>query len=553
MIKNNEKTKIRLLHAVYFLILALTVLYVIYDTDLNRRISISKYDWSGGWTASDGRDICTDDIYAGSEGVTISKVLPDPLGADDSFCFLADNISYSVYVGDDMVCEYTAEENLTGKGYGNIRQSIPLIPQYSGKKITINLRSVFDEEGADTGGDGRIKNVSICPEKVFSTILLTPRLLPAVLSLVVVFFGVLLICIFFAVPRKDLLPFNIASLGMMAILLGMWCLIQTGFLQLILGKTIGFRILTYVLIIFVEIPALDFVNSFTVQKKLKYMQIMVIFWALSLILLFALRFFFVIDMHNSLWIFSASYGIVLAFLGYILMKDCRYCKENGIERDRKYFFAGCICFAAFSAIEIISYVTKEKFIITNGNSLRIGLCLFFFEMLIQFLYWWSGEQEGKELLIRIGFNDHMTGAGNRRAFEQFEQSDINGNKTYGYVMCDINGLKQVNDRDGHEAGDLLIKDVASCLIEVFGEKNVYRLGGDEFAAVTFTDNEDDFRSMTASLREKLNEKKRSASIGEVFVKEGSMDYREVKKTADRLMYDEKDLFYQGSNERRRRR
>ena len=174
-------------------------------------------------------------------------------------------------------------------------------------------------------------------------------------------------------------------------------------------------------------------------------------------------------------------------------------------------------------------------------------------MLIQFLYWWSGEQEGKELLIRIGFNDHMTGAGNRRAFEQFEQSDINGNKTYGYVMCDINGLKQVNDRDGHEAGDLLIKDVASCLIEVFGEKNVYRLGGDEFAAVTFTDNEDDFRSMTASLREKLAEKKRSASIGEVFVTEGSMDYREVKKTADRLMYDEKDRFYQGSNERRRRR
>ena len=47
----------------------------------------------------------------------------------------------------------------------------------------------------------------------------------------------------------------------------------------------------------------------------------------------------------------------------------------------------------------------------------------------------------------------------------------------------MNGLKQVNDTQGHEAGDKYICDTADILKECFGEEYVYRLGGDEFAIV----------------------------------------------------------------------
>ena len=541
---------IRILHTIYFLVLIAMFGYAIFGTDLMG--DDRQYGWSDGWQTSDGRLIDTDDICAGSKGMIITKQLPESIESNDSLCFVADNINYTVYVNDDAVTEFTSGENLTGKGYGNIRVSIPLLPSYAGGKVTIELGSVFDEDGEDEGGDGRISDMCICPEKSYANMLLTDRLLPALLSLVIIFFGVLLSCIYFAVPRKDLLPFNMAALGMIAILLGLWCFNQTGFIQLITGKTIGFRVLTYLLVIFVEYPTLVFVNSYTIQKNALYTKIVFAFWLISVASLLVLRFVFNIDMHKMLPVFSFSYAVAIAFFGYIIVKDISYCRAHCITRRRRYFVTGAICFAACSAVEIVSYVSKGRIFDTEGNFLRIGLCLFFFEMLMQFLYWWSGEQEGKEQLIRFGFNDLMTGAGNRRAFEQFEQTELDKNGTYGYVMCDINGLKQVNDREGHEAGDSLIMDVAACLIEVFGEKRVYRMGGDEFVAISFTDKKDDFAAMIHTLREKLTEKHRSASIGDVFVECGSMDYGDVKKTADKLMYDEKERFYQGRNERRRR-
>ncbi|MBO4266824.1 MAG: GGDEF domain-containing protein [Lachnospiraceae bacterium] len=549
---NNKSINIQILHAIYCITVIAILGYAVFGTDLTQGGS-KRYDWSRGWETDDGRIISTDDIRAGAEGITISKELPDAFNADDSLCFVADNISFTLSIGDDEIYSFTSEENLTGKGYGILRQSFPLHPQYAGKVVTITLRSVFDDSGRDTDGDGQIQNMCICPEKAHTAILLLGRLLSALLSLLIIFFGVLLSGIYIAVPRKDLLLFNMAALGLMAILLGLWCFIQTGFIQLITGRTIGLRILTYVLVIFVEYPTLVFVNSYTILKKSAYTKIMFAFWLMSFASLFVMRFTLGIDCHNTLPLFSFSYGVVLFFLACILIEDIMYCKANNITRNRKHFVTGAICFTACSAVEILSYVTKEKIISSNGNMLRIGLCFFFFEMLMQFLYWWSGEQEGKEQLIRIGFNDLMTGTGNRRAFEEFSKTGIIRDGTYGYLMCDINGLKQVNDVEGHDAGDALIKDVASCMLEVFGEKKVFRLGGDEFVAISDTDNEGSFQSMVRDLRGKLDERKRSASLGAVFVENNNMDFREVRKVADKLMYDEKERFYQGRHERRRRR
>lgn len=548
----NRSINIHILHAIYCITVIAILGYALFGADLVQ-CSNTSCDWSQGWETGDGRSISTDDIRAGSEGITISKQLPKDYLADDSLCFVADNISFTVSIGGEQIYSFTPEANLTGKGYGMIRQSFPIHPQYAGKDVTITLRSVFDEEGRDTGGDGRIQAMCICPEKAHTAMLLLKRLLPTLLSLLIIFFGVLLSGIYIAVPRKDLLLFNMAALGLMAILLGLWCFIQTGFLQLITGRTIGLRILTYVLVIFVEYPTLVFINSYTILKKSAYTKIMFAFWLMSFASLLVIRFMLGIDMHNTLPLFSFSYGVVLFFLACIIIEDIMYCKTHGIIRNRKHFVTGAICFTACSAVEILSYVTKERFITSNGNMLRIGLCIFFFEMLLQFLYWWSGEQEGKEKLIRIGFNDLMTGTGNRRAFEQFEQTELIRNGTYGYLMCDINGLKQVNDVEGHDAGDALIKDVAACMLEVFGEKRVFRLGGDEFVAISDTDNDGSFQDMIKSLRAKLDEKKRSASLGAVFVENGNMEFKEVRKVADKLMYDEKERFYRGKYERRRRR
>ena len=123
---------------------------------------------------------------------------------------------------------------------------------------------------------------------------------------------------------------------------------------------------------------------------------------------------------------------------------------------------------------------------------------------------------------------------------------------YGYVMCDINGLKMVNDMQGHEAGDEMIKDVASCLSYIFGNEKVFRMGGDEFVTIYTEGDEAALRKKLDGVRVMLRHKERSASMGYVFNQDGSIPFEEVKIKADKLMYMEKEEYYSGKNDRRRR-
>lgn len=61
------------------------------------------------------------------------------------------------------------------------------------------------------------------------------------------------------------------------------------------------------------------------------------------------------------------------------------------------------------------------------------------------------------------------------------------------IFCDINGLKQINDTEGHHIGTKLIKQVASDLLSLNGVKDVCRFGGDEF--VMFADEGFDARQL----------------------------------------------------------
>jgi len=52
--------------------------------------------------------------------------------------------------------------------------------------------------------------------------------------------------------------------------------------------------------------------------------------------------------------------------------------------------------------------------------------------------------------------------------------------SFGVVVCDINTLKAVNDKYGHEVGDVYIRTNCKALCSIFAQSPVYRIGGDEF-------------------------------------------------------------------------
>jgi diguanylate cyclase (GGDEF)-like protein len=96
--------------------------------------------------------------------------------------------------------------------------------------------------------------------------------------------------------------------------------------------------------------------------------------------------------------------------------------------------------------------------------------------------------EKNKKLEKMAYHDALTGALNRRAFdEQWRKiSSLGGGRSLGVSLAifDLNHFKPINDTYGHEVGDQVLKVVAQLLMcSLRSGEQLYRLGGDEFAAI----------------------------------------------------------------------
>jgi diguanylate cyclase len=90
-----------------------------------------------------------------------------------------------------------------------------------------------------------------------------------------------------------------------------------------------------------------------------------------------------------------------------------------------------------------------------------------------------------EEVYKLAVLDPLTGLNNRRSGEQRLAQEMSRSARYGHPLTilalDLDGLKQINDRFGHPAGDELIRSFAQRLNKVIrGSDLAVRLGGDEF-------------------------------------------------------------------------
>jgi diguanylate cyclase (GGDEF)-like protein len=94
-----------------------------------------------------------------------------------------------------------------------------------------------------------------------------------------------------------------------------------------------------------------------------------------------------------------------------------------------------------------------------------------------------GNALAHQSLRRLATTDVLTGLANRRAFEQLMSRPL-GRNAYTVLVVDLDGLKEVNDSQGHLAGDNLLVEVAGTLSRVMRRGDVLaRVGGDEFAVL----------------------------------------------------------------------
>jgi len=90
----------------------------------------------------------------------------------------------------------------------------------------------------------------------------------------------------------------------------------------------------------------------------------------------------------------------------------------------------------------------------------------------------------------LALSDPLTGLGNRRVLEEkldsiFQRSPID-RQDVALIMCDVDGLKQINDTEGHAAGDRLLVEAGKALLDAastVSKSTVCRIGGDEFCII----------------------------------------------------------------------
>lgn len=155
-------------------------------------------------------------------------------------------------------------------------------------------------------------------------------------------------------------------------------------------------------------------------------------------------------------------------------------------------------------------------------------------------------KETEEKLMYMSTHDPLTGFYNRAYFEE-EMDRLERSRQFpvSIVMADVDGLKEVNDTQGHAAGDEVLRQAAKVLFSVFrAEDMVARIGGDEFVVLLPEADAAVVENALQRIRETLAETARSLgltlslSLGAATATESGR-LLEAMKLADERMYRDK--------------
>ena len=139
--------------------------------------------------------------------------------------------------------------------------------------------------------------------------------------------------------------------------------------------------------------------------------------------------------------------------------------------------------------------------------------------------------------------DALTGLHNRNVCMEKIDFLMQHPSCVGIVYADVNGLKEINDTRGHQAGDEALQRAAHLLAKCYGSENAYRMGGDEFLVLMPLVKELDFKASFRRLRELVGrEQDLSIALGSDWVADTAQLNEAICRT-DQRMYSDKVEYY----------
>ena len=167
--------------------------------------------------------------------------------------------------------------------------------------------------------------------------------------------------------------------------------------------------------------------------------------------------------------------------------QCESILGNSLSRKRLLvcllFIMNVITFAAISILIVRPLTIHIKRIQDNKHLEIIGSYEFKF-LALTYNNIYELNAANQNMLIQKAEHDPLTGIMNRSAYDKIQAALKDSTLPVALALLDVDQFKQVNDRNGHEAGDAVLKAVAAAIRRSFRPGDyVIRMGGDEFAVI----------------------------------------------------------------------
>lgn len=221
--------------------------------------------------------------------------------------------------------------------------------------------------------------------------------------------------------------------------------------------------------------------------------------------------------------------------------------------DRPFRMVICI-FLSIIVFIITAIFVKEDYVlvadiidVTVFGTISAVVCTYMMSLKCErFLY-------ARKVAI-LSETDLLTGLRNRNSYQQkLEAYASMGNQALACIYVDVNGLHEMNNTRGHEAGDAMLQFVGKTLQQEFGERNSFRIGGDEFVALVADSREEAIQAKLNRVQLLVEEKGYHVSMGCAVGDTAQTDISLLVATAEKRMYEAKREFYQQSGIDRRER
>lgn len=519
-----------------------------------------------GWHVAVNGEICDQTamdslvfpLVGRGDEVVLETRLPQAVLCNPIFVFYSVHSTVLVELDGEEIFRYGQELYEEGRLVGYGYHCIDLPEAYEGKSLRVKLQ--------------------VCEDAAFSSFD-TPRLydanwyikdylkenrIPLIINIFLIVFGICMIGVsaVFIIRLKSLQWLKLLWVALFSIGIGCWSLCSYN-LTFLLYDNLQWKVLSeFGMLYLLPISVFAYFYKEAVSTESRFRKN-------TYVLILSAQIIFTVSAYllqmTGIWHFPKMLRIQHVIMGAMaLYLICMFIADIRRKRLKSIvLFVGAIVMIVFAMADLLRFNIEKYISMASGQRyvgmFCIGVMVFIAAMLLDFssnvtsaLY---DAAKGKAL-EELAYSDALTGLANRRSCEEaFDALDTDETeKRYAIGVFDLNNLKKVNDRLGHEEGDAFIRSFGEILREVFSAHGlVGRTGGDEFLVILYNISSGKIGELIDRMNEKIELKNQehadwnlSAAYGiSEYAAEEAKTARQLYKLADERMYECKKEMHRG--------